>query len=105
MKQPALFDLADRAADVAQVLGLLASAPRLMILCTLAEAGPLSVTALAGMVGLSQSALSQHLAKLRADGLVAFDREAQTLFYRIADARVLKLMETLHTLYCSDERP
>ena len=95
--------LAARAAEVARILALLASPPRLMILCRLVESGRLSVGRLAGLVGLSQSALSQHLAKLRADGLVAFDRDGRTLHYRIADERVLRLMETLHSLYCTEE--
>ena len=53
-------------------------------------------------VGLSQSALSQHLAKMRDEGLVAFRREGQTLWYRIADPRVEALLATLYELYCKD---
>lgn len=94
---------AARAADVACTLSLLASAPRLMILCRLAEHGELRVGALADMVALSQSALSQHLARLRAEGLVATTREGSAIRYRIADPRVLALMEALHTLYCQED--
>jgi ArsR family transcriptional regulator, virulence genes transcriptional regulator len=54
-------------------------------------------------VGLSQSALSQHLAVLREEGLLAFRREAQTLWYRIADPRCEELLVTLHHLYCKDD--
>ena len=57
---------------------------------------------LAEEVGLSQSALSQHLAKMRAEGLVAFRRESQTLWYRIADPRCERLLATLYELYCKD---
>ncbi|WP_328799471.1 ArsR/SmtB family transcription factor [Sandaracinobacteroides hominis] len=94
---------AAQAGRLAETLALLASAPRLMILCRLSEAGEMPVGALADSVGLSQSALSQHLARLRADGLVATTRERQSIRYRIADPRVLQLMETLHTLYCTQE--
>ena len=58
---------------------------------------------LAQAVGLSQSALSQHLAKMREEGLVAFRREGQVLFYRLDDPRCEALLATLHRLYCSQE--
>jgi DNA-binding transcriptional ArsR family regulator len=97
---PARF--AARASEVASLMELLASQPRLMILCRLATADELPVGALAVDVGLSQSALSQHLARLRADGLVATRREGQRIHYRIDDPRVLALMQTLHDLYCKE---
>jgi len=53
-------------------------------------------------VGLSQSALSQHLAKMRGEGLVAFRRESQALWYRIADPRTEALLASLYQLYCKD---
>ena len=53
-------------------------------------------------VGLSQSALSQHLARLRADGLVTFRRKSQTLYYRISDPRAARVLKTLKTIYCSE---
>ncbi|GEO01034.1 hypothetical protein NSE01_28660 [Novosphingobium sediminis] len=56
---------------------------------------------IAQRVGLSQSALSQHLARLREEGLVAFTRDAQVLRYRIADARIEALVATLYQLYCT----
>ena len=56
--------------------------------------------ALHAQVELSQSALSQHLARMREDGLVEFRREAQTLHYRIADPRAARLLATLKTLFC-----
>jgi DNA-binding transcriptional ArsR family regulator len=55
---------------------------------------------LVNRIGISQSALSQHLAKLREQGLVTFRRESQMLHYRIADPKVLRLLELLHELYC-----
>ncbi len=88
------------AAEVAGVLRALANERRLLILCRLVECGEANVNALAETVGLSQSALSQHLAKMREEGLVAFRRESQTLWYRIADPRIEELLATLHALYC-----
>jgi len=90
------------AGAVAALLGALGNRRRLMVMCKLAQHGELTVNALAAEVGLSQSALSQHLAKMRAEGLVAFRRESQALWYRIADPRCEKLLETLYELYCKD---
>ena len=73
------------AAEVAGMLRALANERRLMILCKLVEWGEANVNTLAEIVGLSQSALSQHLAKMREEGLVTYRRESQTLWYRIAD--------------------
>jgi ArsR family transcriptional regulator len=53
-------------------------------------------------VGLSQSACSQHLAKMRDEGLVAFRRESQIIWYRIADPRIETLLTALYHLYCKD---
>ncbi len=91
-----------KAAQVAGLLGAIANERRLMILCRLVEWGEGSVGALVDAVGLSQSALSQHLARMRQEGLVAFRRDGQTLWYRIADPRVEELFATLHRLFCKD---
>jgi DNA-binding transcriptional ArsR family regulator len=88
------------AMHVATILRALANERRLMILCKLVEWGEANVGALAGAVGLSQSALSQHLAKMREEGIVAFRRESQTLWYRIADARTEALLGHLQALFC-----
>ena len=96
-------DLAAFAANarlVAGILRALANERRLMILCKLVEWGEANVTQLAEAVGLSQSALSQHLAKMREEGIVAFRRDAQTVWYRICDARTEALLATLHRLFC-----
>jgi len=92
--------LAQNAAAVADLLKAVANQSRLLILCFLATEGELSVNSLVERVGLSQSALSQHLGKLREEALVATRREAQTIYYRIADPRVAILITTLHQLYC-----
>jgi ArsR family transcriptional regulator len=89
-----------QAVEVADILRALANERRLMILCKLVECGEGNVSALAEAVGLSQSALSQHLAKMREEGLVTFRRESQMLWYRIADPRIEQLFATLHRLFC-----
>jgi ArsR family transcriptional regulator len=94
---------AAKADEVAALLKALGNQRRLMVLCQLAEHGEMRVGDLALAVGLSQSALSQHLAVLREEGLLAFRREAQTLWYRIADPRAEELLVTLHHLYCKDD--
>jgi ArsR family transcriptional regulator len=88
------------AAEVAGVLRAIANERRLLILCKLVEWGEANVNSLADAVGLSQSALSQHLTKMRAEGLVTYRRESQTLWYRIADPRIEDLFATLYRLYC-----
>ena len=88
------------AAEVAGILSALGNERRLMILCKLVEWGEANVNTLAETIGLSQSALSQHLAKMREEGLVTYRRESQTLWYRIADRRIEELLATLHKLYC-----
>ena len=91
-----------RAGEVAGILAALANDRRLLILCKLVENGEATVGGLAEDVGLSQSALSQHLARMREEGIVAFRRDAQTLWYRIGDPRVVSLLASLHRLYCQD---
>ena len=84
----------------AGLLRALANQQRLLILCHLAANGELSVTALGERMELSQSALSQHLARLREDRIVAFRREAQTLFYHVADSKAARLLDVLHEIFC-----
>ncbi len=94
----------NQATDVADVLRALANERRLMILCKLVEWGEANVTSLAEAVGLSQSALSQHLAKMRDEGIVATRRESQTIWYRIADPRIEQLFATLYGLFCKQAK-
>src|SRR6184192_3199320 len=98
----ALKKLAKQAGEAAQLLKMLANEKRLLILCFLAVRGEMTVGELVGIVKLSQSALSQHLAKLRADGLVEFRRTSQTLHYRVADERALRLLQVLKEIYCGE---
>lgn len=87
------------AAGAASMLRALAHEARLRVLCDLVE-GERSAGELVERSGLSQSALSQHLARLRQDGLVATRREAQTIFYRIADAKAARILGVLYEIYC-----
>jgi len=81
------------------LLKALANPHRLLILCQL-EAGEMQVGQLQPGSGLSQSALSQHLARLREDGLVATRRDGVAIFYRIADPSVLKVIGVLAEIFC-----
>ena len=89
-----------QATEVADILRTLANERRLMILCKLVEWGEGNVSTLAQAVGLSQSALSQHLAKMRDEGIVTTRRESQTIWYRVADPRIERLFATLYELHC-----
>ncbi|NML93627.1 ArsR/SmtB family transcription factor [Novosphingobium olei] len=91
-----------KAAQVADTLKAIGNTRRLMLLCKLVEHGEVTVGDLARDVGLSQSACSQHLAKMRQEGLVTYRRESQTLWYTISDERVETLLGTLYQLYCKD---
>jgi ArsR family transcriptional regulator, virulence genes transcriptional regulator len=99
------FDIARfeaNATAAARLLRALGNERRLMILCQLTE-GERSVGQLAPLVGLSQSALSQHLAVLREEGILATRREAQTVWYRITDPAALKVVATLAEIFCSED--
>jgi len=78
----------------------MANPKRLMILCSLVE-GEVPVGVLATQVGLSQSALSQHLSKLRAQKLVKTSRDAQTIYYSSTSESVIKILSTLESIYCT----
>jgi DNA-binding transcriptional ArsR family regulator len=96
----AIEDFEAKAAEAARLLRLLANERRLLILCRLVAEREMSVGALSAAVGLGQSALSQHLAKMRAEGLVATRRDAQTVLYRIADPNVARVLKLLKDIYC-----
>ncbi|KAF1695269.1 ArsR/SmtB family transcription factor [Pseudoxanthomonas koreensis] len=103
--QPA-FDLEAmqaHAGDAAQLLKALANEKRLQVLCLLAG-GERSVGEMQGQLDLGQSALSQHLAVLREQGLVLTRRDAQSIFYSIAPGPAAAVMQTLHGIYCAPVR-
>ncbi len=97
-----LVDLERQAGEATRLLKSMANESRLLVLCHLAEAGELSVGELTDRVGLGQSALSQHLAKLREQGLVATRKSAQSVFYRVRDPKAHRMLELLHDLFCPD---
>lgn len=88
---------ATRAAALLRTVG---NEHRLLVLCLLIEHGEMTVGTLLDHLALSQSALSQHLARMRDDGLVTFRRESQTLYYRIDSPDVEKLVATLKNIFC-----
>ena len=92
-------ELRAKAVEATRLLTVLANESRLAILCHLVE-GEHSVGELLEAVGLSQSALSQHLAKLRASDIVATRRNAQTVYYRLASKAASSVMTTLAEIYC-----
>ncbi len=96
----AAADLELHARVVADILRELANEKRLLILCRLVETGEMRALDLARAVGLGQSALSQHLSRLRECNLVTYRRDSQTLWYRIADPRIEQLMAQLHAIFC-----
>ena len=103
--QPA-FDLEAmqaHAAEAAQLLKALANEKRLQVLCLLAGSER-SVGEMQGLLDLGQSALSQHLAVLRSEGLVATRREAQSILYSLVPGPAQRILQTLHDVYCG-ERP
>lgn len=100
MSKTDLSSLQRNAGAAASMLRALANERRLMILCLLIAHEEVTAGELAEQVGLSQSALSQHLAKMREEGLVTFRREAQSIHYRIADPDVKRLITTLKNIYC-----
>jgi len=94
------FDaMQQNAAEAVALLKSLANESRLMILCVLTE-GEHSVGELNKRIKLSQSALSQHLAVLREQGLVNTRRESQTIYYSLAESPAMNVIELLHQVYC-----
>ncbi len=82
-----------------QLLKAMASRNRLMLLCLMAD-GEKSVSELTDQLDLRQATVSQHLARLRQEGLVATRRDAQTIYYSIADKAAADIIRTLHKAYC-----
>lgn len=93
-----LAELETSAIAAARMMKLLSSEQRLILLCRLIE-GECSVGELARYVGLAQSAASQHLAKLRAEGVVSTRRDGQTIYYQIADPAAVRVIDTLCDIY------
>ncbi|EKV29606.1 Transcriptional regulator, ArsR family [Caenispirillum salinarum AK4] len=97
-----LEQLQENARRASALLKAMSNEHRLMVLCQLLH-GEKSVGQLEQIVGLSQSALSQHLARLRRDDLVKTRRSAQTIFYSLKGEEASAVINTLYTLYCADD--
>ena len=95
-----LDKLSQSAEEAAELLSAIANANRLMILCNLLN-GEMAVLPLAEAVGMSQSALSQQLSKLRALRLVSTRRQGRTIYYSLASDKVSRLLALLHEIYCA----
>jgi len=94
-------DIANNAQKAAAFLKGIANAHRLLILCQLAQ-GEKSVSALIEETGIAQTSMSQHLAKLKKEGIVTFRRDHRTLYYSICNAAVLEIMQVLHGAFCQN---
>lgn len=92
-------EMAEHASDAAGLMKALGNESRLMILCMLAD-GERSVGELNDMIPLSQSALSQQLARLRQQHIVETRRESQTIYYRLAPGPADRVINLLHDIYC-----
>lgn len=96
----ALDKLQRRAHDATLLLKAMANANRLLILCTLVERQQVSAGVLGQACGLSPSATSQHLARMRSEGLIVAQREGTTMFYAIANRDLERIIMTLKDIYC-----
>ena len=95
-------ELRESAHQASRLLKSLANERRLIVLCHLSQ-GEKSVSELEQLVDLSQSALSQHLARLRREHLVTTRREAQTIYYSVSSPEALAVIETLYGIFCGKE--
>ena len=95
-------DMEQAARRASALLKALSNEKRLLILCQLSD-GEKSVGRLAELVGLKQSPLSQHLARLRAEGLVETRREAQTIYYALHSREAASVIELLYAMYCAPQ--
>ncbi len=93
--------MAERADEVAGFLKGLANPQRLMILCCLVE-GERNVGALIAATGIAQTSMSQHLARLKDEGIIAVRRDHRSLYYRLDHPAALALMRTLYQQFCQD---
>lgn len=95
------YNMARSSEKAERLLKLLANKHRLSILCSLTE-GERSVGELEEFSGLSQSAMSQHLAKLRDAKIVMADKRGQMVFYKLASVEVNAILSTLYLIYCKN---
>ncbi|MEP7172249.1 MAG: metalloregulator ArsR/SmtB family transcription factor [Aestuariivirga sp.] len=99
-----ITDLANSSGRASEFLKSLANAQRLRILCLVME-GERPVGEIAEAIGANQSSVSQNLALMRREGLVVSRRSGQTIYYRLADKRLIKLFRLLNDMFCKPEKP
>lgn len=99
-----IIDLANSSGRASEFLKSLANAQRLRILCLVME-GERPVGEIAEAVGANQSSVSQNLALMRREGLVVSRRSGQTIYYRLADKKLVKLFRLLNDMFCKPEKP
>ena len=104
MSEDTTNEMATSATDAAAYLKTLAHEGRLMILCHLG-AGEKSVGELEELLGIRQAAVSQMLARLREEGLVATRRDGKTIFYSLSDYRTEQVIGLLYSLFCGKDKP
>ena len=97
MNQPTLEQQAEQASEFLRTLG---NEHRLLVLCLLIEHGEMSVGQILNHTTLSQSALSQHLAKMKDEGLISYRRQSQTLYYTLCDDKVARIIIVLKDIFC-----
>lgn len=96
-----MLQMQKKAEEVSEFIKCFGSPHRLMIFCQLSS-GEKSVGQLIDATGIAQTSMSQHLAKLKSEGLVKFRRDHRTLYYSISSPDVQRVMEALHDIYCKD---
>ena len=102
LDEAGIAQLAAQAGNAANLLKVLGNERRLMIACLLMMRGEMPVGEIVAELRLSQSALSQHLARMRSAGIVRYRRSSQTLFYSIGDRNAVAVIALLKELYCKD---
>lgn len=95
-----ISEIEQKSGEASALLKLLSNQHRLLILCHLVE-GELCVSDLEERLHISQSSLSQHLARLREQRVVDFRKESTTVYYHIADARAERVLQTLYEIFCT----
>lgn len=97
----AMDEMQERALEVSEFMKCFSSPHRLLIMCQLVQ-GERNVSELIEATGLAQTSMSQHLGKLKDQGLIDFRRDHRTLYYSITDPNALRVMEALYEMYCKD---
>jgi DNA-binding transcriptional ArsR family regulator len=94
-----ISDMEEKAGEAAELLAAMASPVRLLLLCAMVD-GEKSVSELVARTQVTQSAVSQHLGKMRLQGLVAARRDGQVVYYKLANKDVIAILGTLYNVFC-----